>query len=283
MTILVTGATGHVGRHVVAQLLSAGHDVRAMTRRPEEFPRSAAQVVQVVQGDLTRPGDLSRALRGVERMYLFPVPETAAEVVAQARCCGVRRIVVLSSTSVHDEQNYSGVYHRTVERAVEESGLEWTFVRPDEFATNILWKWGPSIRSEGVVRAPYPQARRALLHEADVAAVITEALVSDGHVGQSHDLTGPEALDQREQVGAISQAVGRKIRFEEVTPEASRAELIRYMPEPVVDMVLGYLAASVTGAPLMLPTVEKITGRPGTPFRQWAHDHAAEFTPTGRA
>lgn len=277
MTVLVTGATGQVGRHVVEQLLAAGVEVRAMTRTPDAFRFPPG--VEVVRGDLTEPADLAAALRGVTRMYLFPVPQAARAVAEQARRAGIRRVVVLSSSSVHNESSHSGAHHRAVERAVKDSGLDWTFIRPGEFATNILWKWGHSIRTEGLVRAPYPRARRSLLHEVDVAAVATTALVEDGHLGCSYELTGPEALDQAEQVTLIAQATGREIRFEETTPEAAKAELTRFMPEDVVDMVLKYLADSENVPPLILPTVERVTGRPATPFRRWARDHASDFVP----
>ncbi|WP_444830444.1 NAD(P)H-binding protein [Actinokineospora sp.] len=270
----MTGATGHVGRHVVACLRAAGATVRATSRTAV----SERPDVEVVRGDLAEPASLDAALRGVERMYLFPVPQTAQEVVARAARAGVRRIVVLSSSSVHDVTNFSGAYHRAVELAVEQSGLEWTLVRPDEFATNVLWKWGHSIRAESVVRAPYAKARRALLHEADIAAVAAAALLEDTHVGESYELTGPELLSQAEQVAAIAAAVGRDIAFEEVPAETTRAELVRFMPPPVVDMVLKYLADSVDTPPMVLPTVEKVTGRPGLGFGQWARDHAAAFT-----
>ncbi|RSN86326.1 NAD-dependent epimerase [Streptomyces sp. WAC 05379] len=275
MTYLVTGASGHVGREVTRQLAAAGLEVRAMTRTPGRTP--ALDGVQVVAGDLTRPDSLGEALRGIERLYLFPVPETASEVVARAVRAGVRRIVVLSSSSVHDETTHSGAHHRAVERAVEDSGVEWTFVRPDEFANNLLWKWGHSIRTEGVVRAPYPEARRALIHERDVAAVAAAALMTDGHTGARYELTGPELLDQPEQVARIAAVTGTGIRFEEVTPRAAREEMIRFMPEPVVDMVLGYLVESVANPPAPLPTVEKVTGRPATPFDQWVRDHRAQL------
>ncbi|MBO2462641.1 NAD(P)H-binding protein [Actinomadura violacea] len=275
MEFLVTGASGHVGRNVVKLLAEAGCAVRAMSRTPGRLV--APEGVRVVPGDLERPASLTAALSGVERMYLFPVPGTVTEVVERAARAGVRRIVVLSSSSVHDETTHSGSHHRAVEHAVERSGVEWTFVRPDEFATNLVWKWGESIRTERTVRAPYPESRRALIHEADVAAVAAAALTEDGHAGACYELTGPELLDQREQAARIGEAIGADIRFEEVAPEEARRELVRFMPEVVVDMVLGYLAdASETPAPV-LPTVEKVTGRPGTPFERWARDHAAEF------
>ncbi|MFE7843408.1 NAD(P)H-binding protein [Streptomyces sp. NPDC057474] len=283
MTVLVTGATGSVGRQVVDRLVRAGADVRALTRNPATA--RLPQGVEVYAGDLERPQTLAAALGGVERLYLFPVPDTAREVVALAKEAGVRRIVVLSSSSVLDTSgdNHSGEHHRAVERAVEESGIEWTFVRPDEFATNILWKWGHSIRTEGLVRAPYGNAPRVLIHEADVADVAAAALLQDGHAGQAYVLTGPEAITQADQVRAIAAALGTDIPFEEITPDQAREQMGRFMPPPVVEMVIGYLADAVEDPPVPLDTVEKVLGRPARTFAQWAADHAADFAPRHEA
>ncbi|MEU3838507.1 NAD(P)H-binding protein [Streptomyces sp. NPDC028635] len=283
MTVLVTGATGAVGRHVVDGLVAAGARVRALTRNPAAAGLPAG--VEVFEGDLLQPQTVRAALEGVERLYLFPVPETAREVVALAKEAGVRRVVVLSSSSVLDTsgENHSGEHHRAVERAVEESGLAWTFVRPDEFATNVLWKWGHSIRTEGLVRAPYGNAPRVLVHEADVAAVAVTALVEEGHAGQAYVLTGPEALTQADQVKAIATAVGAPIAFEEITPDQARAQMAPFMPPPVVDMVLRYLADAVAHPPVPVDTVERVTGRPARTFAQWAADHAADLTPATEA
>ncbi|MER7466250.1 NAD(P)H-binding protein [Streptomyces sp. NPDC097981] len=279
MTVLVTGATGSVGRHVVGRLVSAGVPVRALTRTPATA--GLPDAVEVFEGDLDRPETLRAALAGVESLYLFPVPGTAREVVAAAKEAGVRRIVVLSSSSVLDTSgdNHSGEHHRAVERAVEESGIEWTFVRPDEFATNVLWKWAHSIRTEGVVRAPYGNAPRVLIHEADVAAVAAAALLEDGHAGQAYVLTGPEVVTQAEQVAQIAGAIGRPVAFEEITPDQARRFMGQAMPAPVVEMVLGYLADAVANPPVTVDTVEKITGRPALTFARWAADHAADFAP----
>ncbi|WP_217247058.1 NAD(P)H-binding protein [Streptomyces sp. AC602_WCS936] len=283
MTVLVTGATGAVGRHVVDGLVAAGAQVRALTRNPAAAGLPAG--VEVFEGDLEQPRTLTPALEGVEKLYLFPVPATAREVVALAKEAGVRRIVVLSSSSVLDTSgdNHSGEHHRTVEQAVEESGIDFTFVRPDEFATNILWKWGHSIRTEGVVRAPYGNAPRVLIHEADVAAVAVTALVEDGHTGQAYVVTGPEAITQAAQVEAIAEAVGGPLTFEEITPDQAREQMGRFMPPPVVEMVLGYLADAIDHPPVPVDTVEKVTGRPARTFAQWAADHADDFARTTEA
>ncbi|MEW2087333.1 NAD(P)H-binding protein [Streptomyces sp. NPDC005283] len=279
MTVLVTGATGSVGRHVVDRLVAAGVGVRVLTRTPSAAGFHAG--VEVFEGDLEQPETVHAALEGAESLYLFPVPQTAREVVAAAKEAGVRRIVVLSSSSVLDTSgdNHSGEHHRAVERAVEESGLEWTFVRPDEFASNVLWKWAHSIRTESVVRAPYGNAPRVLIHEADVAAVAATALLEDGHAGEAYVVTGPEAITQADQVKAIAEAGGRPISFEEITPDQAREFMGRVMPAPVVEMVLGYLADACVNPPVPVDTVERITGRPALTFARWAADHAADFAP----
>ena len=151
MRVLVTGATGNVGRHVVDMLLDADVDVRALTRRPSVARLPA--MAEVCQGDLYRPSSLADALRGVDRMFLFPVDETAKEVVELARKAGVRRIVVLSAAAVT-----IGLHTNPVEQVVEASGLEWTHVRPGEFMTNKLELWGPGVRAES--RSSYTARRR---------------------------------------------------------------------------------------------------------------------------
>ncbi|MFH8463654.1 NAD(P)H-binding protein [Streptomyces sp. NPDC017991] len=282
MNILLTGATGKVGRHVTRSLLASGHQVRALTRTPGAAALPAG--VEVVEGDLEQPRTLPAALEGIDRMYLFPVPGTAHEVAALARKAGVRHIVVLSSSSVlDDESNPSHQHHRTVERAVEDSGADWTFVRPDEFAGNTLWKWGDSIRTEGVVRAPYGKAARAIVHEADIAAVVATALLEDGHAGARYLVTGPQALTQVEQVAVIAEAIGRDIRFEELSREAGREAMSAVMPPPVVEMLLDYLAESAVTPGPVTDAVRQVTGREARTFASWAAEHADGFGGAGSA
>jgi uncharacterized protein YbjT (DUF2867 family) len=275
MAILVTGATGNVGRQVVAQLVAAGEQVRALTRRPESAGLPAG--VEVVAGDLTDPGTVSGACDGIDRLYLFPVPETAAECVARAKRSGVQRIVTLSSLSVDSGSGVIADRHRAVEVAVESAGVEWTHVRPGAFAINVLWQWGQSIRDEGIVRAPYQDSAQAVIHEADIAAVAVTALLEDGHGGRSYSLNGPEALTRGEQVRQIGRAIGRELRFQEQSPQEALAEMSAYMPAAAAESLLHYFAAAVQKPEEPLPTVQKVTGRPGRTFAQWAADHAKDF------
>ncbi|MFB9903616.1 SDR family oxidoreductase [Allokutzneria oryzae] len=236
MRVLVTGATGNVGRIVVEQLVRQGVPVRALTRDPASatFPEE----VEVARGDLTDPAALP--LEGIDRMYLFPLPGTAGGVVARAVDAGVRRIVTLSSGAVtfgHDTD-----YHLPVEQAVEASGLEWTHVRPGEFALNKLWLWGPSIRAESVVRDPNPDVAWFPTHERDIADVAVAALTEDGHAGQAYTVNGPQQISYRDQVRAIAGAIGREVRFEVVSREHARELYLAQggFAAANADFLLGY-------------------------------------------
>ncbi|MFD9946323.1 SDR family oxidoreductase [Nonomuraea sp. NPDC059023] len=287
MRVLVTGATGNVGRLVTKGLVDAGVEVRALTRDPARA--HLPDGTEVVAGDLTRPRTVQPAMAGVDRMYLFPEPTTAREVVALAARAGVRRVVVLSSGAVTG--GYDTTFHLPVERAVEESGLEWTHVRPGEFAANKLSLWGPSIRAERVVRDAHPDAGWFPVHEQDIADVALAALLEDGHTGKVYDVNGPELINLRDQVRAIAAAIGEEIRFEELSPAEARKVYLAQggFAAEAADFLLGF--TDYAGNPAdpaevadfdpaqfgPLPTAEVVTGRPPRTFAQWAHDHAADF------
>ena len=284
--ILVTGASGFVGREVVAQLAAAGERVRAMSRHPARL--SVPDGVEVVRGDLLEPSSMAAALAGADRMYLFPEPRTAVEVVAVARAAGVGRIVTLSSGAVSAGLDTN--YQYPVEQAVEASGCEWTHLRPGEFASNTLRLWGPSIRAERVVRHHQPDWRGLPTHEADIAAVGVAALLVDGHHGRAYDLTGPARLSPRDQVRALSDALGEEIRLEEVSAERAR-EILRRLggwAAENADFLTGFESYSPSELPdhtpeewdeliRPLPTVEEVTGRPARTYAQWAREHVADF------
>ncbi|WP_330290092.1 SDR family oxidoreductase [Streptomyces sp. NBC_00576] len=276
---LVTGATGNVGRHVVRQLLAAGESVRALTRSPEKARLPAG--AEVVGGDLTRPETAEPALEGVSALFLFPSPGTGGPILRAARERGVRRVVMLSSSSVEyttdGADNAIVAYHKEIEHEVETSGLEWTLVRPCGFAVNTL-QWAPQIRAGGVVRGPYAEAEMALIDERDIADVATRMLRTDGHVGAKYVLTGPEPLTQTEQARRIGEAIGRPVRYEEVPPAVAREQMIRNrVPADLADMTLRFQAGRAGVPAEISPTVEEVTGRPARTFDQWAADHAADF------
>jgi uncharacterized protein YbjT (DUF2867 family) len=276
--ILVTGATGKVGGSALSQLLDQGVEVRALVRDPHRA--TLPDGVDAVRGDLSDPASLGPALDGVDSVFLV-WPTIAADHAAPAIIAAIadhaRHVVYLSANGV-TQQSTDGILgsHAMLERLIENSGLEWTFLRPTGFAANTLG-WAEQIRAEGVVRWVYGNARRALIHERDIAAVGIVALTEDGHTGAKHVITGPESITQVEQAHTIGTAIGRPVRFEEVSPETARRGIFANMPPQVVDGIIAAHAAMVAHPEPVTGTVERLTGTPARPFSEWAADHATDF------
>jgi len=275
---LITGASGNVGRHVVAQMHGRGLPVRVLSRNPEKmvFPHG----VEVVQGDLSQPETLAPALAGVSTAFLFAVPNSAPGFLRAAKATGLQRVVFLSSSAVKDcvpeQRDPIATFHADIEHALEASGLRWTFVRPSTFAANALqWAW--SIRATNSVSLPFAQATNAPVHEADIAAVAVQALLDEAHVGARYQVTGPESLTQAEQIQILGDVLGRPLRVEELAPEVAREQMVQHVPVPIVDALFSIWAESVGKAAPVSDTVERVTGTPARSFRQWAIDHRADF------
>ncbi|GAA4617536.1 NAD(P)H-binding protein [Actinoallomurus liliacearum] len=278
MVAVVFGARGNVGRHVAAGLLAAGEEVRATSRTPDTAglpPR-----MQVVAADLERPETLPAALDGAEQVFLYAKPDGVQGFVEAAKAAGVRHVVLLSSAAIvapGAEQNPIARQHRAVELAIEQSGIDWTFIRPGMFATNTLWWWQRSIQADGVVRNPYPDAQTAPVHEKDMAALTVTAFIEPGHRGQAYTVYGAESLTLRQQVEHIGDALGRKIPFEVISVEEARTEMGRTLPPIGVETFLRQWAAR-DGTPAQTSTIiEETTGRPARTFAEWAEDHADDF------
>ncbi|WP_158880426.1 NAD(P)H-binding protein [Amycolatopsis anabasis] len=278
MTILVTGATGSVGRLVVDELVRAGaRNVRALTNNPEKAALPAE--VEVVTGYLGRPSSLPAALAGVDTVYLAPLPAKVGEFADLAKQAGVRRVVTLSGLLADEEaaQDPSQWHYYLVEKTVEEAGFDWTHLRPGAFMNNTL-DWAESIRTEGVVRAPYPHAAQTPIDLGDIAAVAAVALLDDKHTGEKYPMSGPEAISQLEQVRAIGRAIGRDIRFEELTREQfHEAWGANGVPADVIEWLLDGWAQATEHPQEVEDTVERLTGRAALPYAQWAERNADRF------
>ncbi|MDH6126505.1 NAD(P)H-binding protein [Kitasatospora sp. GP82] len=282
--IVVTGASGNIGRGLVGQLLAEGAQVRALTRNPERA--GLPEAAESVRADLTDSVSLERAFQGAESLYLNLAAggsTVVGQVVDAAVKAGIRRVVLNSSLSVTDtpadDEGFISRMHVLAERAIRASGLEWTFVRGGMYATNTL-QWAEGIRAAGAVHGPYPEAVAAPVHEADLAAVTARALLdrSGAHLGTAPYVTGPQAVTQAGQVAAIGRAIGRELRFETVSPEAAaEAMAAPGFPKEAALQLIGYLGASVGTEPLITDEVQRITGRPARTFEDWARDHADDF------
>jgi uncharacterized protein YbjT (DUF2867 family) len=280
--ILVIGGTGNVGRHVVSQLAATGTRFRAMTRNPDSLrlPREA----DVVRGDLTVPETLDRCLQDIDTVFLVWVaPPSAVEDALERIAKHARRIVFLTAPlktphPFFQQPNPSREVAERIERLIETSGVEWTFLRAGMFAGNARHFWGPQIRAGDVVRWPYVNAPTAPTDERDLAAVAVRTLCEDGHAGAEYVVTGPQSLTQDEQVHTIGRALGRSLRVEEISADEARSELLPVLGSlTFVNMLLSAWAAAIGQPAFVTSTFAELTGASPRTFLEWATDHAAEF------
>lgn len=280
--ILVTGATGSVGREVAGQLAAAG-PVRILARRPERLTVRGGGV-EVVEGEYGDRAALDRALRGVASVFLVtnsPTEPDDERVAAAAAAAGVSHLVKLSMMAVEEPgaDDFITRRQRENEQTVRESGVPWTFVRPRTFMSNTL-SWAPGIRSTGVVRALYGDAPVACVDPRDVAAVAVAVLTGTGHEGRAYAVSGPEAITAREQTAQLSRVLERPLRFEELGVDAARTALLAKYPPPVAEAFLQSAERQRAGAKAaVVPTIQDLTGRPARPYRIWSAEHAEAFAP----
>jgi uncharacterized protein YbjT (DUF2867 family) len=278
-TVLVIGATGKVGRHVVAGLLGEGTHVRALVRRPATA--GLPDEVELVEGDLSRPETVRAAAQGADAAFLlWPGfnPTGAAEVVS-GLAENVSHIVYLSAARLQRQEEgvAEGVWAE-VEELIVASGAGWTFVRAGGFAANTL-DWGAAIRAGAPVRVTQPRAARSLVHERDISEVAIRALVDPGHTGRAYAVTGPEVLSNIDQASIIGEIIGRRVAVTEQPADEARGELAPFMGSDGADLAIAYWATLVDSPERATDDVERVTGQPARGYAAWVHDHVEEFIP----
>ncbi|MCV7410488.1 nucleoside-diphosphate sugar epimerase [Mycobacterium florentinum] len=272
MTIVVTGATGNVGRPLVAELVAAGARVRAITRTPSSarFP-SGVEVL----------GTVAEALPGAAAVFLNSraLGDSLARVVAESCGAGVTKLVALSAINADDDfsrqpSRFRGDRNREVERLAVDSGLAWVSLRPTVFATNFAGMWAAQIRAGDVVAGPYAAASTAPIVESDIAAVAARALLTDELVGQRVPLTGPQALTNSELVDVIGAVLGRPLQYREIPADAVRQRFIDLgFGAEFGDAYTAMLAETLDHPALVTHDAEKILGRAPQSFAQWVSEH----------
>ncbi|MFF4403260.1 NAD(P)H-binding protein [Streptomyces sp. NPDC001404] len=280
--IVVFGATGTVGRQVVAALAARGEPVRAFVRDPARA--SFGSGVERAVGDLGRPDSVRSALAGADRVFMVSAGPDALvhdrTVAAEVRHAGVRHVVKVSSVAALPPVGDAyGGQQAAAERVFTRCGAGWTFLRPAAFMSNVLqWSW--SITAEDTVYVPFGHIARALVDPRDVSEAAVTALTSPGHEGRAYTLTGPEALTAARQTEAIGRALGRRLRCVDAPPSAARKAMADAgIPAAYADGVLASLGdPDPARGGTVLPTVERLLGRPAGTFASWLAEHVAEFS-----
>jgi uncharacterized protein YbjT (DUF2867 family) len=279
---LVIGATGNIGARVTQRLINSG-------ARPSVFVRSAKRAkalfgdqVDIHIGDLDNPGpSLDRALVGVDGIFLVTdgsdLEKRDRAVSFAANHAGVRHVVKLSTLDVRTRIG-TGPWHARGEDAVRESGVAFTFIRAAGFMSNAL-SWSESIRQEGVLRSSTGAGTIAFIHPDDIAAVATAALTTRDYDGQALVITGPEALSYGEMAATIGRAIGKPVRFEEITDRQAYTRTVIWAGKGAyVDALVDIWRAVREGRlDTVTDGVKQITGREPIPFDQWATENAASF------
>ena len=272
--ILVTGASGTVGREVVKALVERQEPVRAAYRsRPQNVPAG----VESVALDYDRPETIAPALRGVDTLFLLSTtvaPEV--RVVDEAARAGVKRIVKLSVLGAPEGPFEFARWHRPVEQHIEASGLAWTHLRPNGFMQNLINYKGETIRAQSALYASVGEAAISHVDARDIGAAAARVLTESGHEGQAYDLTGGAALTYAEVAEALSAALGRTIRYVPITPEQYRAAAVAAgTPEAYADALVDLDRAYARGVGSRVASgVKTLTGRDPISFDAFARDHA---------
>ncbi|MEU8697817.1 NAD(P)H-binding protein [Streptomyces sp. NPDC048680] len=269
--IVVTGATGNVGRPLTQALAEAGEQVTAVSRHAAAVPDGVRHVV----ADLAEPAGLTSALGGAKALFLLLSGDLHApgarptDIIDLAAASGVRRVVLLSSQGVATRPlGPSRIAVRAVEDALRESGLDWAVLRPGGFASNAL-AWAESVRTQGVVAAPFGDVGVPVVDPVDIAEAAAACLLDDRHTGGLFELTGPEVITPRQQAESIAAALGSPVRFHELTREEAKAAMTQFVPPELADDTLDIISAPNPAELRISPDVERLLGRAPSSFNDW--------------
>jgi uncharacterized protein YbjT (DUF2867 family) len=287
MMILVTGATGNAGAHVVRALVKEGQEVRAFVRDPDKAYALFGDAVELAVGDFADAQSVRAALAGAEALLLSCADdprrvdwETAA--IDTAAATGVRRIVKLSSIAAEPGAPVAfWDWHGRVERHLRRSRLSSTVLRSSAYMTNVLAE-AEQVALERRLYAPAGDARIAMIDPRDVGAAAAAVLTGAGHDGRTYVLTGPQAITYAQVAAELSAATGREVEYDDVPDEDARQGMVQGgMPDAIAQQVVNVFAMLRQGvAERVTDGVESLTGRPPRDFASFARDHAFLFAST---
>lgn len=265
-------------------LKSAGHTHRAAYHSQAKAEKERANGGDAVSIDFAKPETLRPAFAGIDAVFLLGSGgrgqvEAEVNVADEAKAAGVKRVVKLSVFGAAGEQFAFAKIHRAAERAVEASGLAWTFLRANGFMQNFVNHMGASITTQNAIYQPSGDATISHIDVRDIARVAVRVLTSAGHDGQAYELSGPAALSYHEAAATLSRVTSRPITYVAVSDAAARAGMLAAgMPDFYADYVLDLNRYYRSGAGSQVTSaVKQITGREPTSFEEFSRDHAEAF------
>jgi uncharacterized protein YbjT (DUF2867 family) len=275
--ILVTGATGNVGRPLVGLLSDAGVPFRAFVRDPECARAAPGTHVNLARGDFAEPATLDAALLGVERMFLLSGnSELETDAVEAAVRAGVGRVVKQSALAA---SLGPPPFHRRIEEKLESYGLGEVAPQADGLHADAYRLPTALIDAEGMFRLPAGGRRLPWVDTQDISAAAFRALTEDGHDGKAYPTTGPAALSIAEVAEKLSAATKRRIRYEDVPPDTAHELMVENgLPTLFADFLVTFYGQVPNGATdFVTQTVPEVTGAPGRTFAAFAEEHASVF------
>ena len=287
--ILVTGGTGMVGGEVARLLSQQGVAARALARDPSKAQKLPG--ITWIAGDLSKPETLTAAFDGAETLFLVSsigedtvvLQHNAIEAASRA---GVKRIVKLSAFGASDHSKAPiCLWHYQIEKEMQESGMDWTILRPHHFMQNLLGQI-EYIVNDGVVYSASGDGKIPYIDARDIAAVTAVTLTKPGHEGKKYVITGSEALSYRDATEIIGKTIGKQLRFTDESPDEARARRVREgYPPAIVESALAISSYQRAGGKTVTITnvVSDLTGRPPRTFAEFARDYADAFRGTLQA
>jgi uncharacterized protein YbjT (DUF2867 family) len=276
--ILITGATGNVGKELVRLLLDKGAQVRVLVRDERKVSHLGGRV-EVAVGDLDRPNTLAAAMQGVDQLYLVaPVTEQVTRLLEAARQAGVKH-VVKQSTIEAGRRLGPGKWHREQEELVKSMGFAWTFLRPTMFMSNTIEWWGATIKSQAAVYFPGGSGKVPPVDPRDVAAVACTVLTHPGHAGQIYEVTGPEAFTIGEMVQILGKVMGKPLRYVNVPAFLAAIWLRRFgmSPELVKGLMETLGALRRNEYAYVTDVVERVGRVEPRTFEAWCRENTGAF------
>ena len=277
--ILITGATGHIGKELIPLLLESGQSIRVLVRDERKVAHLDGRIERVV-GDLNDPASLASAVRGVEKIFLVTFESRQdVNVIEAAKKAGVQHIVKLSTLEAAEHKIQVGKWHYEREELIRASGLDWTFLRPGMFMSNIIEWWSDSIKAQSAVFFPGGKGKVAPVDPRDVAAVAALALTQSGHNNRTCELTGPELLTMGEMVRVIGRTLGKSVQYTDIPPFVAKLWMLKSgMDKTLVNALMEMLKSlrKNEGA-IVTDTVQQVTGKLPHTFEAWCCEHIKAF------